>query len=379
LNKRWKIGPYFVLTAIFFGIFLFGIHENSRGIVLAQVRDERGLVFSSAGLLFAASPLAFVFSAAFFGRLLGSISFGKSWAMSLLFLVPGLFLFLFQEHFFLGIFSQISIGIGLGALQVIVNSYIVYAFPLQKARFLSLGAIFFSLGALSVSFFSALTDVVWQNFYVLMLFISILYGSGLLFIRRKFRPVFVSSRIELKIESNRKKKTIFIGMMFLYSMIEVGIGAWLLSYLYSFLAPNESQKYYALFLIVTVIGRLLAVFYLDKFPIRTLLLIHLGLLFPSYLLLISQSQLILGVIGSAWGLSIFFPGISAWIAAEYPQSSSKMLGLAYSISGFGGALALYGIALCSDVFSLRVGMAFVIPVMLFLGAILVLIKGRVNA
>jgi fucose permease len=323
-----------LLVAVAFGsMLLFGFVENIKGAVIPSIREMFQVSYASVGVMLFIGSAGYL-TATFLGGLAGD-RFGQKRVIGtgyLLILLAGLGMALAAS------FAQVCVlmfvlNAGFGCLEVGVNSLGARIFLRNSALMMNLTHFFYGVGSMGGPAYAAgmlVNDTPWGRIYALAVFAVVVVLLVLLLAR------FPSSaerqkeqRLSIRQVAATGKVWLFVLVISLLVIVEVGIGNWLVSYLRGTYAMGEDQsaQWLSLFFLFFTLGRLFGGYIVEKMGyvrcIATFIVVILALYAGGFAL--GQSGVILfSLIG--FFISTMYPTFMAMIMKEFPVATGSVMG-----------------------------------------------------
>jgi fucose permease len=327
-----------LLVAVAFGsMLLFGFVENIKGAVIPSIRDTFQVSYVSVGVMLFIGSAGYL-TATFLGGLAGD-RYGQKRVIGAGY---GLIFLAGLGMAFASTFPQVcvlmfALNMGFGSLEVGVNSLGARIFLRNSALMMNLTHFFYGVGSMGGPAYAAAMLVhgtPWGRVYALAVFATIVVVLILLLARFPGAAERQSEqRLTIRQVAANGKVWLFVLVISLLVIVEVGIGNWLVSYLRGTYAMSEDQsaQWLSLFFLFFTLGRLFGGYIVEKLGyvrcIATFIVLILGLYAGGFAL--GQSGVILfSVIG--FFISIMYPTFMALIMKEFPVATGSVMGFVIS-------------------------------------------------
>ncbi|MDD3627591.1 MAG: MFS transporter, partial [bacterium] len=320
------------LIGVFFIFFLFGLVDTYRSVLLPEIKTDFSLDYKGAALMFFLSGLGYITGNLIGGEL--AERYHKKVSVisgSFLILLP-IILIIAVKSYTEFLVLMFFIGTGQGILNTASN-LIITGFSLKrKGMALSLLHSFYGFGALVTPLFLSLmlaSGMLWRRTFILLWFVYGILIFYFFIIRIPKEEPMESAPAEIhdKKKIFKKELSLYYLTVFFYMGSEVGLSAWLITFLqknHNF-SIELSSLYLTIFFICLTAGRFLGSFFLDKFHYLKSSILLLGIVLV--LLVIGLSSGIKGVfLLSLTGLfyGTVFPNITVSLRNYFPDSNRSM-------------------------------------------------------
>lgn len=311
----------------------FGFITNIKGVVLPSIKDYFSVTYGQIGLMLFLASLGFTFGT-FLGGLAGD-KYGQKKVLLVGFLLLGLGMGLMPlaESFYFLVIIMFLNNIGMGTIEIGVNSLGAKIFLKNTAVMMNLLHLFYGVGATIGPKYTGLmlaNNFKWQNTYfytlalVAVIFIYLLFSN---FPEQKNTDKNI--KIPIKVMARDSKIWLFAAVLGFAVVLELGIGNWLVNFLQEVrhLDENSSSFYLSFFFITFTIGRLVGGYLAEKMGYVKIIL---------YFSIASILLFLTGLIIEGWGIilfsligffaSIMYPTMMVIIMKEYKENTSGAMG-----------------------------------------------------
>lgn len=359
-------------------MIMLGFINNIRGTLIPSFREFFAASYSQIGFMLMAASLGFM-SATFYGGIAAS-RFGLKKVIAVGFFLSALSISLmgFIHQFIYLILLMSLLGVGLGFVEIGANSLGAKIFVNKSAMMMNMLHLFFGVGASIGPRFAgwllSLNFTWYQIYYTALILISFLI---IYLFFSEFPTELENDRkdnIAIKNILSQKKVWFFAVVLGSGVVVEVGIGSWLVNYLYvgrSF-AETTASSYLSLFFIVFTVGRLVGGYFTEHLGyLKILFYFSFGMIFLfSIGLFVSGSYgaILFSMVG--FFVSIIFPTIMAIIMYEFKQGVSSYMGFIITTASAINMLSNWLIGTITDFFGVFIGFAsigmYMLIIVLFL-------------
>jgi fucose permease len=379
----------FLLTAgCFLAFFVFGLTDNLKGPTLPFMLEEMNISYGAGANIFFGQYVGFLIATLFTGLL------ADRYGLKSVILLAGGLLALGAGGYSsvhsaaLMAVSLFILGLGLGALELGPNALIVSVHHERKGLFLNLMAVFHGLGSMLAPLAAGLLlsqSVNWRAIYhweLLLILAFFLYFTFLRFPKKESQPHEAIDFKQLPKVAFQPSLIWFYVSIALYVATEVGIAAWLVTFLQDAQGQSVTASSNALtvFFGTIMLGRFVGSFLVQRVGyLRSILFascaaaacIALGLFGPP------NFSLFLPLAGLF--LSIIFPTLTAAVSDNHTANVNTILGMLFTCAGVGAVVGPWIIGWASDLFGLLTGFAVnLVFALLLIVSVLVLMKGKQN-
>jgi FHS family glucose/mannose:H+ symporter-like MFS transporter len=276
------------------------------------------------------------------------------------------------QHFF----------IRLGAIELGPNAIIVSVYHERKGLYLNLMAVLHGLGSLVAPLFAGWLlslNVSWRTIYRWDLLPIALFMLIFIFLR------FPKSEEKTELDFRHIPQIAFKGQLpwfyiaiAFYVAAEIGIAAWLVTFLQQLHSASvtSSTQALSLFFAMVMIGRLVGGFFVHRIGyLRSILFMTIGGILCFIAGLFGPKELSFLIPMTGFFLSIIFPTITAAVSDTHSENINTILGVLYTFAGLGGVIGPWFVAWGSDLFGLQTGFSFnILFMMVLLISVTILMK-----
>lgn len=264
--KKHKLLFIFAFSAM----LMMGYIDGLRGPLIPGIRQSFGINYSSVGAIFFIAGLGFLI-ATFFGGMICDKTGQKSVelfgflctisAIVGIFLSPVFGVFLFMMGF---------LNIGLGSIEIGVNSLISGIEVKNQAVVMNLLHFFYGVGASAGPRYSGQlinAGIGWRSTYLFSLSVIVSLFIYVICIKFPERPIHGREQALPVSVILRDKRVLLFGLTLgIYVSCELGVSNWLVNYLTVVYKMNElkSSNYLSLFFILFTAGRLIGGFIAER-------------------------------------------------------------------------------------------------------------------
>lgn len=351
------------ILGVFLIFFLFGLVDAYRSVLLPEIQDEFHLSYQLSSLIFFLSGLGYII-----GNLLGGElgeKFKKKISIYLgIFLILGMVILItFVDSYYLFLFYVFIIGVGQGILNTISNIIITGINIKNKGGALSRLHSFYGVGSLMTPLIIGQLlagGMQWRNTFILL---AGIYAASVIFFTSIKLP---EKELEQENLKNKKGKIsifksgayLFFLCIFFYMGSEVGLSAWLITYLqrYQLFSVELSSIYLTVFFVCLTAGRLLGSFFIDRFhylkssifllAIVFILLVAGFFLGKGFLIFLSITGLFYGTV---------YPNITIALKNK-TGATNRIMGIFLAFSSLGAMALTFFIGFLMDMFDVHQGM-----------------------
>lgn len=334
LGKQSAVRLPWLLVLVAFGSMLtFGFAENIKGTLIPPIREAFQVGYADIGVMLFISSFGYL-TATFAGGLAGD-RFGQKVVIGvgfILIFLSGLGM-LFAPSFVLVCMFIFTLNMGFGCQEVGVNSLGARIFVRNSALMMNLTHFFYGVGSMAGPTAAAqllLSGRSWGEVFAIACSAVILVGVVLAAARF---PASTGQQSERRLAVGEVARNgtmwLFIGVLSLMVVVELGMGNWLVSYLQGAHGMNadESAGYLSLFFLFFTFGRLVGGYVVERLGyIRVVF--SLGVL----MLVLHAGGLALphaaGLLFSLTGLcvSVMYPTFMAMIMKEFRVGTGSVMG-----------------------------------------------------
>ena len=325
--------PWLLVVVAFGSMLVFGFAENIKGTLIPPIRETYQVSYADIGVMLFISSFGYL-SATFVGGLAGD-RFGQKRVIGggfILILLSGLGM-LVANSFVLVCLFMYTLNAGFGCQEVGVNSLGARIFVRNSALMMNLTHFFYGVGSMAGPEYAArmlLGGRAWGEVYAVACSVVVIVFVVLVITRFPVATDHHSERkLAMRAIARDKKVWLFIGVLGLMVVVELGTGNWLISYLRGAhgMDAEESARYLSLFFVFFTLGRLFGGYIVERIGyVRTVF----G--FGVMILLLDASAFALGrnavFLFSLTGfcVSIMYPTFMALIMKEYRVGTGSVMG-----------------------------------------------------
>ncbi len=355
-RERPPVGLSTLLIA-YAGFVLLGLPDGMLGVAWPSMRRTFGMPLDALGVLLIASMIGFLFFSSGSGRLAVRLGVGRMLLLSSGLRALGLLGFAFAPAWWLLVLSGFAIGLGAGAIDAGLNTYVATHYSAGRLNWLhacfGLGA---TLGPMLMTTTLNLAQS-WQWAYVVagLAQLALTAIFALTLSRWRVAPVIggeggpESARTALRATLRLPALWFGIALFFLYTGIEVTAGQWPYSLFTEGRAVPEgiAGAWVSLYWGGLTAGRVVAGVIVDRIGTQRLLRLSMAGTLVGALLIMTNAGSVLNAIGMAltgFSLAAIFPSLISLTPARVGQAhAANAIGLQVSAAGLGVA-ALPGLA-----------------------------------
>jgi len=342
----------------------FGFITNIKGVVLPSIKDYFSITYGQIGLMLFIASLGFTL-ATFLGGLAGD-KYGQKKVLLVGFLLLGLGMALMPlaESFYFLVMIMFINNIGMGTIEIGVNSLGAKIFLKNTAVMMNLLHLFYGVGATIGPKYTGwllANNFKWQNtyFYTLALiatiFIYLLFSNF-----PEQENTNRNLKIPIKVMARDNKIWLFSAVLGFIVVLEMGIGNWLVNFLQEvrYLDENSSSYYLSFFFITFTFGRLVGGYLAEKIGYVKIIL---------YFAIISITLFLSGLIIEGWGIIFFsligffsstmYPTMMVIIMKEYRENTSGAMGFIVTTAILINMVFTWLIGKSTDLFGVFYGFA----------------------
>jgi fucose permease len=358
------------LYSLFFSVFvLFGVSMTVVGATLPRILADFRWSYGGAGLVMAASSIAYFLSTYATGKILPFLGLRPTLALGISFIAVGLAFFAATPSLALNILLYAAVGVGHGLVEVVINYSVIRidgsgrAMNLVHAAF-STGAV---AGPFAVGFFMR-ANLAWTMVYrvIAAVFCLVFAAAFALPFGKLPRPAARPGGVR----SARRGSAYALGFatLFLYVAVEGGISNWIAELFVRVFHASEALGSFmvSLFWIGLLAGRVGIPLILPKAkPDRTLLALAVGTALASGLIaacaLVGSAAMPLAVaaaVAAGLSCSCFYPIVMTLLSRAYPEAQAEVIGFAGTGGGIGSFVFMLLMSRIAQAFGLGGGFLF---------------------
>lgn len=376
-NKTYK----FIYVLAFGVMLMMGFLDSLRGPIIPNIRAGFNINYTSVGTMLFIASLGFLVSTFFSGILCDRIGQKKVLFLGFICTVSGILTIGISPNFGALLAAMGLLNIGLGSVEMGVNSVVSGIVLKKQAMFMNFLHFFYGLGASIGPRYSGVLikiNISWRHIYLLSL---IFVGALFIYLMTLKFPESLkrgkSESLSIFVIVKDKKALLFGAGLGLYVSCETGIGNWLTNFLtieYK-MDSLKSSFYLSLFFIVFTIGRLIGGFIAERLGYLKSVLIFLTaalLLFSTGMLLGGKYVFLFSLCG--FFFSIIYPTIVSTALGEYKKATASVLGFVVTMSSGINMFSNWFIGKLNDLFGVRVGFGIIIVYMVIAITIVVVLR-----
>lgn len=356
---------------------VFGFLMNLRGPIIPAIKGEFSVSYSSIGLMFLLTDIAYML-ATFFGGIAGE-KFGikKILVFSFVIIILSVMSMNLVNSFTLFVLILFFITIGVGCFEIGLNALGARVFTVNAAVMMNLLHLFYGVGSIIGPKYSGWLlsiNISWRGVYLyslIVLFAVLLFLLATPFSEKKEERQAV--KIPFKKLASDKRIWLLAGVLGFCIVAELGIANWMINFLQveHKMNENDSSLYLSFFFVAFTIGRLVGGFLAERIGYVNILLCCTAL----YILLFSGGL----ILGGGWfilfsltgfSVSVMYPTVMTIAMKEFRQDTTVAMGFIVTASGLFNMLASWLMGKTSDVFGVFVGFA---SVLLYVGLLIILL------
>ena len=354
--------PWLLVTVAFGSMLLFGFVENIKGAVIPSIRDTFQVSYASIGVMLFIGSAGYL-SATFLGGLAGD-RYGLKRVIGagyVLILLAGLGMMLARSFPVVCILMYL-LNAGFGCLEVGVNSLGARIFLRNSALMMNLTHFFYGVGSMAGPEYSArmlVSGQPWGNIYALAAVVVVVVIVVLLVTHfPSVEEHRAQQRLSLRQVAANRKVWLFVTVISLLVVVELGTGNWLVSYLRGTYAMSEDQsaRWLSLFFLFFTLGRLFGGYIVEKLGyvrciagfIITIIVLDAG----GFAL--GQGGVILFSL-TGFCISIMYPTFMAMIMKEFPVATGSIMGFVITAVAAVNMLMNWVVGQTSDLLGVSAG------------------------
>jgi fucose permease len=355
------------VTAIaFLCLFLLGLIDNLKGPTLTPLLKDMQFSDAQGGSIMLWAYIGFLSASLLVGVLSDMVGNRAVVLATAAFLLIGVLGYSIARQFFSLALFMTLLGVGLGCTDMAGNLIIIAYYPQNKGRYLNFMAFFHGLSSTISPYYAGLllaAGISWRQVYQYPLAaVALLLVMGLF---TRFPQPQAQNKSGMEFRSiGRILMQPGIGwyfaVMILYVAAEIGIAAWLVTYLQRIhnLGVSEGSIFLSLYFAGLMIGRLLGSLFVERIGyLRSILImsacatlcIAAGLFGPG------NAYWMLPLTGLFF--SVIFPTLTAAASNQVTENVGTLMGLLFAFCGVGGALGPWLIGVVSTAAGIQAGFA----------------------
>ncbi len=374
-----------ITASCFLSFFVFGYTDNLKGPTLPAVLAELNIGYGTGGNIFFGQSMGFLISTLAAGFLAdrfglkaalvsaGCLLLAGVAAYSLLSTPPGLAAALF------------TLGLGFGTLELGANAVIASFFSARKGLFLNWMHLLYGMGAMVAPLLAGVLlsrGTYWRLLYRWDLVLVAVMVLTFLVPRFPHAQAAIG-HIELKDIPRfafQGRLPWFYLAIALYVSVEVGMGAWLVTYLQKGQAASFTITNQGLSLSFGTLmrGRFLGGFVVHRIGyLRSVQWASMGVAACLALGLFGPAPLRILLPVTGLFLSIVFPTLTAAVSDAHLEHGNTILGMLFAFAGLGGLVGPFLVAWGSELLGIRAGFTInLLLAVLLIAAASILNKGQ---
>ncbi|PRX26641.1 fucose permease [Orenia metallireducens] len=371
-----------LIILVFFMMFIFGIIANLRGQIGPLIQQDYQINHSKLGLVLGCLSIGGIIANFLSGISIQRFSLKKVLIAGTLLSILSFIWLNYISQYYLLIIVILTIGIGLGIINISMNTLASEVFTRNKGKMMNRLHLFFGIGGVITPIYANAILGLGFEWEMIYTFSIILVSAILIFTMYSKFP-----KADTVSENTKKEDISFRGvlkdarvrvfaLMFLANGGgELGVVTWLVLYLKEIQGRSEVEAgfYFSLFFILFSTGRFLASVIVERVGyLRLVLISAIG----------SLISVLLGIFGPD-SFAIFFSISGLFIATHFPTMQATMfeifdknlptiIGLTMTTGSIGAILLgnLF-IGFCNDLFGIRLGYGVVISYFLLLAGLII--------
>lgn len=378
----------FITAACFLSFFVFGYTDNLKGPTLPSVLAELHIGYGTGGNIFFGQSLGFLISTLAAGLLADRFGLKATLALSGLLLLLGVAAYSLLASPPALAAALFTLGLGFGTLELGANAVIAALFSARKGLFLNWMHLLYGMGAMIAPLLAGLLlarGTYWRFLYRWDLLLVALMVLAFLLMPLSSGASASIGRIQLKDIPRfafRGRLPWYYLAIGLYVSVEVGMGAWLVTYLQQGQAASitASNQALSLYFGTLMLGRFLGGFVVHRIGyLRSVQLASLGVAACLALGLLGPSPLRILLPVTGLFLSIVFPTLTAAVSDAHREHSNTILGMLFAFAGLGGLVGPWLVAWGSELLGIQTGFSVNLGLaLLLIAAASFLTKGPKN-
>ena len=372
--------PWLLVIVAFGSMLVFGFAENIKGTLIPPIREAFQVSYADIGVMLFIGSFGYL-SATFVGGLAGD-RYGQKRVIGagfILILLSG-FGMLMANSFSLVCLFMYTLNAGFGCQEVGVNSLGARIFVRNSALMMNLTHFFYGVGSMVGPEYAArmlLGGRAWGEVYAIACCAVIIVF--VILVVAKF-PVATDHHSNRKLAvsaiARDKKVWLFIGVLGLMVVVELGTGNWLISYLRGAygMSTEESARYLSLFFVFFTLGRLFGGYIVERVGyVKTVFS------FGVMILLLDVGAFALGrsavFLFSLTGfcVSIMYPTFMALIMKEFRVGTGSVMGFVITAVAGVNMLMNWVVGQTAEILGVTAGFSsFMLYLVIALGLLLLL-------
>jgi fucose permease len=354
-----------VLSSASFAVF--GICLTLPGALLPILVDHFDIRLVEAGTVLAAQPGAYLVAVLLAGRLLDRLGVRVALAASLATMAIGIAGFGLAPSWPLAGVTLFVCGLGLGVMEVGVNSVLIDVGGDRRANVLNFAHLFFGVGSFAgplLATHAVAGGYSWRWPYVAAGLLTMLVGCAWLAVRgAAFGATETTANVGVPRRIDRGLVALLATILAVYVGVETGVGSWLTKYETTVRGASiaDAGNVLALYWLGLTALRLVLTFVAhrvrDEHLIVGLTIVAASALAVALLVRSSLSATIAFTV-TGMGLSGIFPAVIAVGGRTHPQAVTHVTSILIAGAGTGGIVIPWLMSALADRTSITTGMAF---------------------
>lgn len=335
MNRKNKI---YSGISIFLMMFLFAILENTRGVIIPQVRNEFGVNPAEISFMLTLSSLAFIVGTYAIGRVSEKIGQKKSILLAIIIMITACLILAFTPNYLIFLIAMMVFSVALSINGVVSNISISLLFTSSSSIILNSLHFMYGVGAMIGQKTTGILISSGLGFRKLYLY-SIAFLVVLLIV--VMLANYVDGEVHREEEHGAaqfmKNPLVFLFAFAIgfYVFAEQGLAVWLTDYLKTEYAIGENQasSYLAYFFLLLALGRLLGGFVVSKVgEFKTIITgVTIGFILVLVGVVMASKALILISLAGLF-YSITYPTMVVLIGKTFRNRISYVTGLILTIA-----------------------------------------------
>ncbi|MCL4506370.1 MAG: MFS transporter [Chloroflexi bacterium] len=377
--------PWLLVAVAFASMVVFGFIENIKGTVIPSIQDTYKVSYSSIGVMLFISSSGYLL-ATFLGGMAGD-RFGQKWVIGAgygFILLAGLGM-LTASVFPLAVFMMFLTGLGFGCLEVGVNSLGARIFVRNSALMMNLTHFFYGAGSMAGPEYAARMLVAgrpWNQVYAFASIIILVVFTLLLFARFPTAAErHAETRLELRQIVRNGKIWLFVGVLSLLVVVEIGTGNWLISYLRGVynMDADQGARYLSFFFLTFTLGRLFGGYIVERVGyVKTIFVFGMAILLLDMAgFAVGQSGVILFSL-TGFFISIMYPTFMAMVMKEFRVGTGSVMGFVITAVAAVNMLMNWVVGQTSDLLGVAAGFGSFMLYLIIAMALLLVLNNRLT-
>ena len=367
----------------FFSFFIFGFVDNVKGPTIPAILREFDFDYSQGGSILLGAYIGFLLATLSSGFLSERTGKKSVMFMAAACIAAGVIGYSFSYSFPFLALGILVIGLGLGSIQVGANAIVIDAYSSSRGRYLNLLTFFHGFGSMMAPLYAGqllAADVSWRRVYKFLIALPLLLSFLFVLVRypSKRQRAALSIR-DVGKAALRPEILICSCIVACYVAAELGISSWMVEFLQADKSQSValSSTFLTVYFACITAGRFIGSFIVERIGYVRILL---------YASTCAVACIVVGIFGPqpvtillpAAGLffSIIFPTATAIVSQLQAGTNDSLLGLFFAFAGVGGMIGPWSVGKLSDLFGIRLGLAFVLVYCAVIVLSLMLLKRR---